>query len=191
MGRPGTRYDAIIALALRTATRLQKRYARRSLRAPWISAVGLNRLAISRQHFAKLGKIQVVTFRAKWRQIFFREPEQTHRWPQPFSMLGMPWMFELLLQMDERARRLNEPLEILCVFRRDRIVQPNLFQNIVRFVITLLVPAAEKCAVIRMGRDAFRAIGQLIRFERLDEPRNPLAFVHGRLNLTAPAMMGT
>ena len=99
----------------------------------------------------------------KWRQIFFREPEQPHRRPQPLPMFRMGRMFELLLQMNERAGGLDQAFEILRVLRRDRIVQPYLFENIVRLVIALLVPAPEKRAVIRMGCDAraprFRGIG--------------------------------
>ena len=74
-------------------------------------------------------------------------------------------MFELLLQMHERAGRLDEAFEILRVLRRDRIVEPHLFQDIVRFVITLLVPALEKRAIIRMGRDGRAACFQRIRFQ--------------------------
>ena len=67
--------------------------------------------------------------------------------------------------MDERAGRLDEAFEILRVLRRDRIVQPHLFQNIVRLVITLLVPALEKRAVIRMVRDPRAAGFRLTRFQ--------------------------
>ena len=72
-------------------------------------------------------------------------------------------MFELLLQMDESAGGLDQTFEVLPVLRRDRIVQPHLFENVVRFVITLLVPALEKGAVIGMrgdpGAGCFRRIG--------------------------------
>ena len=92
--------------------------------------------------------------RPKHCQIFFREPKQTHRWPEPFPVFRMRRMFELLLQMDESARGLDQTFKVLRVLRRDRIVQPHLFQNIVRFIVTLLVPALKKRAIIRMRRDA-------------------------------------
>jgi len=99
----------------------------------------------------------------KRRQIFFREPKQTHGGSEPLPMFRMRRMFEVLLQMNEGPRGLDQTLEILRVLRRDRIVEPYLFQNIVRFVITLLVPALEKGAVIGMRRDpgagCFRRIG--------------------------------
>src|SRR5437763_5126436 len=96
----------------------------------------------------------------------------------------------MLLQMDERAGCLDQPLEILRVFRRYLLTQPHLFQNVVRLVITLLVPASEKGAVIRMGCDPVTAHARFVRAQRFYEPRNPLAFAHEGLNLTAPAMMG-
>src|SRR5437762_3046158 len=98
----------------------------------------------SRKHLAKLCDIKVVPPRAEWRQIFFREPEQSHRRREPLSMLRMGRMLKVFLQMDKRARRLDQPFEILGVLRRDSLAEPNLFQDIVRFIITLLIPAAEK-----------------------------------------------
>ena len=65
-------------------------------------------------------------------------------------MFRMRRMFELLLQMNKRAGGLNQPFEILRVVRRDRLPEPDLLENIVRFIVTLLVPALEKGAVIRM-----------------------------------------
>src|SRR4051794_13490750 len=92
--------------------------------------------------------------------------------------------------MHERAGGLDEALEILGIFRRDRIVQPNLFQDVVGFVVTLLIPATEKSAVIGMRGDSGGAAGRFVRGQRLHELRNPLAFAHEGLNLMAPAMMG-
>ena len=91
---------------------------------------------------------------AKRRQIFFRQPEQPHRRAQPPPMFRMRRMLELLLQMHKRARGLDQPFEIMRVLRRDRIVQPDLLENIVRFVVTLLVPASEKGPVIGMRGDS-------------------------------------
>jgi hypothetical protein len=41
-----------------------------------------------------------------------------------------------------------------------------------------------------MRRDAVRGVAGLVRRQRFNELRNPLAFAHGGLNLGAPAMMG-
>ena len=57
-------------------------------------------------------------FLAERRQILFRQPEQTHRGRESSSVLRMRGMFEMLLQMDERAGGLDQPFEILGVLRR-------------------------------------------------------------------------
>jgi hypothetical protein len=57
-------------------------------------------------------------------------------------------MLKVLSQMNERARRLDQSLEEICVGRFT--VEPKLFQNIVRFVVLLFVPAMKKRAVIRV-----------------------------------------
>jgi hypothetical protein len=51
--------------------------------------------------------------------------------------------------MNERARRLDQSLEEIRVGRLR--VEPKLFQDIVRFVILLFVPAMKKPAVIRVS----------------------------------------
>jgi len=63
-------------------------------------------------------------------------------------VLSVRGMFEVLLQMNKRARRLDQSLEEICVGRFT--VEPKLFQDIVRFVILLFVPAMKKRAVIRV-----------------------------------------
>ena len=64
-------------------------------------------------------------------------------------MLGVRRMFEVLLQMNERAGRLDQSLEKVCVGRFG--VEPKLLQDIVRLVVALLVPATEKREVIRVS----------------------------------------
>ena len=64
-------------------------------------------------------------------------------------MLSVRRMFEVLLQMNKRARRLDQSLEEIRVGRFT--VEPKLFQDIVRFVILLFVPAMKKRAVIRVS----------------------------------------
>ena len=96
-------------------------------------------------------------------------------------------MFELLLQMNEGAGRLDQALEKIRV--AGARFQPKLLENIVRFVIMLLVPAHEKGAIkwmlchIGLGKiDIFRA-------QLRHEPRNPLAFGHEELNLSMAQVM--
>ncbi len=85
-------------------------------------------------------------------------------------------MFELLLQMHKSAGSLDQAFEILRILGRGRLLQPNLLENIVRLIVTLLVPAAKKCAVIRMigdgaaGRFWLRrlpALARIGKFSRL------------------------
>jgi len=102
-------------------------------------------------------------------------------------VLGVRWVFEILLEMDESARRLNQSFEEIVLL--SVAIQPKLFQHIVRFVVTLLVPAAKKRAVKWMGRYVARRI-DLVAFELADKLRNPLAFAHGGLNFIMPQMMG-
>ena len=57
-------------------------------------------------------------------------------------MLRVRRMFEALLKMNERAGRLNQSFEIICVGRFR--VEPKLFQDIVRLVITAVRSSNEK-----------------------------------------------
>ncbi len=106
---------------------------------------------------------------AKGRQIFLREPKQPHGRTQAPAMLGVRWMFELLLEMDESPGRLDEALEILLVLGADGVVKPDLLKNIMRFVIALLVPALKKSAIIGMVRQPSAAGLGVARFQGGDE----------------------
>ena len=105
-------------------------------------------------------------------------------------MFGMRRMLELLLQMNECACRLNQAFEIFRVVRGSRRVKPDLFQHIMCFVVTLLIPAAKKRAIIGMISNGPALALRFAGFELVHETRNPLAFVHEGRNLGAPAMMG-
>ena len=61
-------------------------------------------------------------------------------------MLGVRRMFEALLQMNERAGRLDQSLEEIRVGRLG--VEPKLFQDIVRLIVPLFVPAMKKAEVV-------------------------------------------
>jgi len=54
-------------------------------------------------------------------------------------------MFEVFLEMNERARGLDETLEEIGVARIR--FQPKLFQDIVRFVVALFIPTTEEAAI--------------------------------------------
>jgi hypothetical protein len=89
--------------------------------------------------------------------------------------------------MNEGTSPLDQPLEEVVIARLG--VEPNLFEHIVRFVVTLLVPAAKKRAIKWMGRYVAGRI-DVVAFEFADKLRNPLAFAHGGLNFIVPQMMG-
>ena len=125
--------------------------------------------------------------RTEFRQVFFRQLEEFNGRAQTPAVLCVRWVFEVLLEMDESARGLNQSFEEIVVL--GVAIQPKLFQHIVRFVVTLLVPAAKKPAIKWMGRYVAGRI-DLVAFELADKLRNPLAFTHGGLNFIVPQMMG-
>ena len=96
-------------------------------------------------------------------------------------------VLEILLEMDERARGLDQSFEKIIVARV--VVQPEMLEDVVRFVVTLLVPAAKEGPVTRIFRNVARKI-DIAALEIAHELRNPLAFVHGALNFIVPEMMG-
>ena len=96
-------------------------------------------------------------------------------------------MFEILLEMNERARRLNQALEKIVV--GGVAIQPDLFKDVVSLVVTLIVPAAKVGAIKWMLRDLAGEI-RVVAFEVPDELRNSFAFVHEASNFCMPHMMG-
>ena len=101
-------------------------------------------------------------------------------------MFGMRRVLEILLQMHKCARGLNQSFEEIIVIRVG--VQPKLLENIVRFVVASLIPTAKEGAIKRMIRHVAGKI-DMVAFQVAYEPRNPLAFAHEGLNLTAAQMM--
>ena len=102
-------------------------------------------------------------------------------------MFRMRRLLEVFLKMHKRAGCLDQS------FEKNRIVrfhlEPDVLEHIVRFVVTLLVPAAKKPAIKWMGRNVAGRI-DLVAFELADKLRKPLAFAHGGLNFIVPQMMG-
>lgn len=125
--------------------------------------------------------------RREARQVFFRQLKEFHGGTQTPAVFCVCWVFEIFLQMDERARSLNQSFEKIVVVAI--AIEPNLLQNVVRLVVTLFVPAAKKGAIKRMVRHVARRI-DIFAFELAHKLRNPLAFAHGGLNFIVPQMMG-
>src|SRR5690242_4026568 len=96
-------------------------------------------------------------------------------------------MLEILLQMNERARGLNQSLEKIIV--RGVSIEPKMLEHIVRFVVALLVPAAKIRPIKWMLCDLPGKIC-VVTFEVANELRNSFAFVHETLNFSMPQMMG-
>jgi hypothetical protein len=96
-------------------------------------------------------------------------------------------MFESLLQMNEGAGSLDQALEKIRVAGAS--FQPKLLENIVRFIITLLVPAQEKGAIKWMLCHVGPGKDDTFRAQLGHESRNPLAFVHEELNLPTAQTM--
>ncbi|MEY2602186.1 MAG: hypothetical protein QOJ36_1505 [Verrucomicrobiota bacterium] len=86
--------------------------------------------------------------RSENRQVLFRQLEEFHRRAQTPAVFCMRWVFEILLEMHEGARGLNQSFKKIVVVAI--AVQPNLLQHIVRFVVTLLIPAAKEGAIKRV-----------------------------------------
>ena len=97
-------------------------------------------------------------------------------------------MLESLLQMHESAGRLDQPFEEIIV--RRIFVQPNLFEDVVRLVVALLIPASEVGAIVGMIDNLGPVWNKIVSFELTHEARNPLAFVHEGSNLLPARMMG-
>jgi len=95
----------------------------------------------------------------------------------------MRWLLEIFLQMNKCTGGLNEPLEKVVITRTS--IQPKLLQDIVRIVVTLLIPAA-KIRVVKWVLWDFDVLQIGICAHQIcNELRNPLAFSHARLNLIA------
>ena len=92
-------------------------------------------------------------------------------------MLRMSRMFELLLQVHKCTGSLNQSFEVLRILSSHRFLQPNLLENVVGFVVFVLIPAVEIGAIIRMIGNG-PAIFRVATLQRSDELGNSLAFAH-------------
>ncbi len=125
--------------------------------------------------------------RAEPRQVPLCELEQAHRRRQTPAMLRVRRMFKLLLKVNESAGCLDQSLEEVRVARIG--LQPKLLEDIMRFVIMLFVPTTEKRAVKRVLCDVRPTEIDIVTTQLRHQLRNPLAFVHGKLNLMAAQRM--
>src|SRR4026209_1683979 len=89
-----------------------------------------------------------MTSRPEGREILFCQSKQAHRRSQPASMHAVSGKFEMLLQMHEAARGLDQTLKVIRVARGR--LQPEMLEDIVRFVVALLIPAAKEPAIAGM-----------------------------------------
>jgi len=125
--------------------------------------------------------------RGEDRQVLFRQLKKFNGRPQTPAMFCVHRMLEIFLKMHKSTGGLNQSFEKITVV--GVAIEPKLFQDIVCFVVTLLVPAAKKCAIERMIRHVAGKI-DIVAFQVAYEPRNPLAFAHEGLNFIMPQMIG-
>ncbi len=79
------------------------------------------------------------------RQVFHAEAEEPRGGAEAPAILGMRGPEELFLEMDISARNLDEPLEKKVVFIPP--AEPEMFEDIVRLVVALLVETGEETPV--------------------------------------------
>jgi len=153
--------------------------------------VGLhNHAHMTTEHFPEPPQIEGMPPGTQRLQILFRQSKQPDRRPQSSPVFRMRRMLKLFLHMNESAGGLDQALEVLGVLSSRRLLEPNLLENIVCFVISLFVPAVKKCPIIGMAGDHIAPRIFVAAFQCPHELGNSLAFAHGGRNLAAPAMMG-
>ena len=89
--------------------------------------------------------------RRETNEILLRQLKKPHRRSQTAAVFRMSRIFEILLQMDKRARGLDQAFKKIIVGCLG--IKPEVLKNIVRFVITLIVPAAKIGAIEGMIGD--------------------------------------
>ena len=140
------------------------------------------------QQFSKSRDIKSMPRRAVGHEIFLRQSKQAHRRKHPPPVLWVSRPRMLLLQMHKATRGLDQPLEIIRVVRFR--AQPEMFEDVVRFVVALLIPTAKKTHVTGMVRNLVGCLFRRRAAQLLDEPGNSLAFVHGELSFVSAVMTG-
>lgn len=147
-----------------------------------------NCVHLSLQKPEKIFDIKAMPHRPERLEIFFGEPKEPHRriHPPPVFRMGRAGM--LFLQMHESAGCLDQPFEIIRILRFRP--QPEMLEDVVSFVISLLIPAEKETDVARIpGNFARRALRRRAA-QLFHQSGNPLAFVHEALNLVSAEMTG-
>ena len=85
-------------------------------------------------------------------------------------------MLEVFLQVNERSGCLNQALEKIVVGRV--LFKPHLLQDVMRFVVLLIVPALKIGAVERVFDHLAAGWIGIVSNQLPHKSRNPLAFVH-------------
>lgn len=132
--------------------------------------------------------VEAVTRRRERSEILGGETKEPQSGRKPATVDAMRRKFEVLLQMHERARGLDKSFEIGGIVRSR--LQPEMFEDVVRFVIALLVPASEKTPVTGMLRNIGRVARGTGRLQPRHETRNPLAFACHGVSLLSSEMRG-
>lgn len=114
--------------------------------------------------------IQVHVAGAEAFQVLHAEMEEPGGGAQAAAILRVPGTQELLLEMDKGPGDLDEALEEPVVLVVP--LEPQVFEDVVRLIVTLLVEALEEAAVARMERFP------VLNVELLGECRDALAFFH-------------
>lgn len=109
----------------------------------------------------------------KWLQVGQSEMEKANRRPKAPPVLWVVRAEELLLQMDKCAGDLNETFEEAMILVMT--LQPQILQNIVRFIITTFIETSKVALIARIERD-IRVSAKLF-----DEGVNTVGFFHGRV----------
>lgn len=126
-----------------------------------------------RAKLAKRGDIKAEMVRAIRVKVPRSQQKKPRGGPEPAPIFRMRWPQELLLQMNERARSLDEAFIISVIFVA--ALKPEMLEHVMRFVIALLVEALKKAGVARVERRVRRA-------ELLHECRHAIRFFHRRLS---------
>src|SRR6202035_3041724 len=95
-----------------------------------------NFLASRSKQTEKGPDVERMMARTERREILLRQFEEPYRWAQAPAVFCMGRVFKIFLEMNERARRLDQSFkEIIVVTVR---VEPKMFEHIVRFVVALV-----------------------------------------------------
>jgi len=113
-----------------------------------------DRVDLSAQEHQKIANFEAVPSRRVGREIGFGKSKEPHRRVQSSPILGMSWPEVLLLQMNKTSRRLNQTFEVIGIIRFG--AQPEMLEDVVRFVVTLFIPAAKETEIAGMPRNFLR-----------------------------------